>query len=84
MLVDDILLDFSHDHRLAFNSSQVGFVLDEVNYTGLGFAVKDKVLSAIEEVVGFGVFGGLENFIYFNWICLVVVFNSEQQNRRQQ
>ncbi len=77
VFVDDVLLDFPHDNGFAFNSSQVGLVLDEVNYAWLGFSIKDNILSVIKEVVGLGVFGGLENLINFDGICLMVVFDSE-------
>lgn len=59
-------------------------MFDEVNYAGLGFTIKDKVLSAIEDVVGFGVFGGLKNFINLDWICFVIVFDSEQEDGGKQ
>ncbi len=55
-------------------------MLDEVNDAGLGLPVNDKVLSAIEEVVGFSVFGCFEDFIKLDWVCLMVVFDSEQED----
>lgn len=55
-------------------------MLDEVNDTGLRVPVKDKILSGIEKIVGLGVFGGLENFINLDRICLMIVLNSEQKD----
>ena len=77
MFVDDVFFNFPLDNRFSLNGSQVGLVLYEVNYARLGLPIKYKVLSIIEQIIGFGVFGCFEHFIDLDWICLVVVLNSK-------
>lgn len=84
VFMNDVLLDFTQNNWFSLISSEISLMLNKVDNTRLSLAVQNNILSAIQQTVGFGIFGCLKNFIYFDRISFMVFFYSEQKNSRQQ
>lgn len=84
MFLYDTFLEIPHNDGFAFNDSQIRLMFNKVNDARLGFTPEHKVLRLVDEFVGFGVFGGLEDLVDLDRVGLVVVLDPEEEDRGEQ